>query len=429
MPIADDTPIVEDETLRGGHLVLSRGQLQDWLSDTLGTPCRVEPRRLRYKPGTSVVLAFDLSLEHDGEPATQACLASAWSDHAAPKMSKARRRLPPDARLAHDPARHALVTTAAGDRALPLLGRLARPDGPGRLLERLGGNAEEGDGPRIRNIRHNPGRRWVGTLEQPGEPTRLLRAYDSTATMTYAAACYRSLARGPAPTPHLLGRSRSWSVLAVTWAEGVDLAGHPHAGTAWEAAGRALATLHESRGHGLHRPDGRRDLDAVRATAQQVAVLLPELAPEVLHLADAVVHELRVLRRLPHTVCAVHGDFSPDQVVIGPDGRPTVIDLDAARRGAPEQDLGCLAASTTICADDGADAARRAQRLADFMTGYSDVRRPPADRAVALHAVAFGLRKAADPFRECAPDWREQVTRRVRAAGRALADVAPTGRS
>ncbi|HEU4336939.1 MAG TPA: phosphotransferase [Nocardioides sp.] len=429
MPIADHTPIVEDAELRGGHLVLSRGRLQDWLSESLGAPCRVEPRRLRYKPGTSVVLAFDLTLERDGGPATQACLASAWSDHASPKMSKAHRRLPPDARLAHDPERHALVTTAAGDRALPVLERLARPDGPGRLLERLGGPAEGGGGPRIRSIRHNPGRRWVGTLEQPGEPTRLVRAYDSTATMTYAAACYRSLARGPAPTPHLLGRSRSWSVLAVTWAEGVDLAGHPGAEAAWEAAGRALATLHESRAHGLHRPDARRDLDAVRATARQVAVLLPELAPEVLHLADAVAHELRVLRRLPHTACTVHGDFSPDQVVVGPDGRPTIIDLDAARRGAPEQDLGCLTASTTIGADDGTDATTRAERLADFMTGYSDVRRPPADRAVALHAVAFGLRKAADPFRECAPDWREQVTRRVQATARALADVPPSGRS
>jgi len=140
------------------------------------------------------------------------------------------------------------------------------------------------------------------------------------------------------------------------------------------------------------------------------------------------VHELRALRRLPHTACAVHGDFSPDQVVIGPDGRPTIIDLDAVRRGAPEQDLGCLAVSTTIGAHDGADAARRSQRLADFMTGYTDVRRPPADRAVALHAVAFGLRKAADPFRECAPDWREQVTRRVHATGRALADVLQSGR-
>ena len=37
--------------------------LEEWLSRALAAPCRVVPRRLRYKPGTSAVLAFDLTRE------------------------------------------------------------------------------------------------------------------------------------------------------------------------------------------------------------------------------------------------------------------------------------------------------------------------------------------------------------------------------
>jgi Ser/Thr protein kinase RdoA (MazF antagonist) len=158
----------------------------------------------------------------------------------------------------------------------------------------------------------------------------------------------------------------------------------------------------------------------VRAAGRQLADLVPEIGADVLHLARVTARELE---RLPSGGVAIHGDYSPDQVVTCSDGRSAVIDLDGARLGTAAHDLGCLTASTMVRAETAGDAPRGREQLNAFLTGYDEVRRPPDASAVALHAVAFRLRKAVDPFRECAPDWRAQVVRRVVDARSALDDL------
>lgn len=426
MPTDDLGPLIEDRALRGGHLVLSPENLQNWLSESLGGPCRVVPRRLRYKAGTSAVLGFDLTTERDGVLTTEPCVAKAYADDAAAKIEKTRGVLPAHACLALDSRRLALAMTAEGDRAIPLLPRLGQPDGLARLVARLMPGARDTAEARTRTIRHNPGRRWVGTLELPDQPTLLLRAYDGRRSMASATACYRALAHSPARTPEVLARSRSFAVLAVTWVEGVDLGRSPDRPELWLAAGRALARLHGTPGAALHHPVAGADVAAVRAAGRQVAVLVPEIAAEALDISRVAARELH---RLPAGSLAIHGDFSPDQVVTGGDGLTGLIDLDAAQLGTSAYDLGCLTASTMICAEATGAAVRGAEQLAAFVAGYDELRRPPDATTVALHAVAFRLRKAVDPFRECAPDWRDQVTRRVAASRAALDEVALSGRS
>lgn len=427
MPIDDTRPLIDDRALRGGALVLSPQRLQSWLSESLGHPCRVVPRRLRYKAGTSAVLGFDLTTERDGVVTTEPCVASAVADDAAPKVEKSRRGLRPPACLAYDAGRHALVTTAEGDRALPLLPRLGQPDGLVRLVARLLPDALDTAGARTRTIRHNPGRRWVGTLERTDHPTLLLRAYDGGGSMARAAARYRALTHSPTRTPEVRARSRSLAVLAVAWVDGVDLGRTPDRLDLWRAAGRGLAGLHgsPSPGKALRPAAPGSEEDAVHAAARQLAALLPEIADDVLDLARLTAGELRLL---PDGSLPIHGDFSPDQVVAGPDGVTALIDLDAAGLGTAAYDLGCLTASTMVCAEATGAVAHGEEQLAAFVAGYDELRRPPDATTVALHAVAFRLRKAADPFRECAPDWREQVLLRVTAARAALADVPLAGR-
>ncbi|NUS49479.1 MAG: hypothetical protein HOQ22_00355, partial [Nocardioidaceae bacterium] len=174
---ADDArPLVDDPALPGVHKVLSRAGLQDWLSDALDQPCIVTPRRLRYKAGTSAVLGFDLTTVRDGVVVTEACLARAYADHAAAKIEKLSEKVPADACLARDDALRAVVTTAAGDRALPLLPALGRPDGAARLLDRLFPETSAPAQTRLHTVRHNPGRRWVGVLERDDAKPLLLRA-------------------------------------------------------------------------------------------------------------------------------------------------------------------------------------------------------------------------------------------------------------
>ena len=424
MPADERGPLIEDRALRGGDLVLSPENLQNWLSESLGGPCRVVPRRLRYKPGTSAVLGFDLTSERDGVLVTEPCVAKAFADDGAAKIEKTRGVLPPHACLALDVGRLALAMTAAGDRAIPLLPRLGRPDGLVRLVARLMPEAHDTAGTITRTIRHNPGRRWVGTLERTDHPTLLLRAYDGSRSMTRAAACYRALAHSPTPTPEVLAHSRSLAVLAVTWVDGVDLGLVPDRLDLWQAAGRGLARLHDTPRAGLRRPRPDASAAAVRAAGRQLAALVPNIADDVLDIARVTARELQ--RQAPGSV-AIHGDFSPDQVVTGPDGLMALIDLDAARLGSAAYDLGCLTASTMVCAEATGTAARGVEQLAAFLSGYDEVRRPPDADAVSLHAVAFRLRKAVDPFRECDPDWRAQVVRRVAASRAALDEVALAG--
>jgi aminoglycoside phosphotransferase (APT) family kinase protein len=142
----------------------------------------------------------------------------------------------------------------------------------------------------------------------------------------------------------------------------------------------------------------------VSRTAASIASLLPDLASATTTLAERVAD---LLRTVPRDLVTMHGDFSPDQVVVDAQGEPTLIDLDAAGVGASAADLGCLLASTP---SGGGDLLTEAT-----LEGYALVRRPPDAAAVAGYALAYGLRKAIDPFRECAPDWPAAVTRRVQA--------------
>ncbi|HET6694360.1 MAG TPA: hypothetical protein VFG97_08640, partial [Pedococcus sp.] len=151
-------PLIEDPDLPGAGLILSRANLEAWLTEGLGRPVAVRLRRLRYKPGTSVVLGFDLTTasRRDGVAVTEPCVAWAYADHAEAKIAKTLERVPAEACLVHDPGARALVTTAAGDRALPLLSRLVEPDATTRLLDRLLPEAPDPGQAWIRTVRHNP---------------------------------------------------------------------------------------------------------------------------------------------------------------------------------------------------------------------------------------------------------------------------------
>ena len=118
-----NAPLIEDLDLPGAGLILSRANLEAWLTEGLGRPVAVRLRRLRYKPGTSVVLGFDLTTasRRDGVAVTEPCVAWAYADHAEAKIAKTLERVPAEACLVHDPGARALVTTAAGDA----------PPGPG----------------------------------------------------------------------------------------------------------------------------------------------------------------------------------------------------------------------------------------------------------------------------------------------------------
>lgn len=194
-------------------------------------------------------------------------------------------------------------------------------------------------------------------------------------------------------------------------------------------SGRALAALHQRSVAGLpvHAPGAA--AAAVRAAAQQVGVVLPELARAATQLGNDVAGRLARLPVEPAVV--VHGDFSTDQVVVtGTDSadrrdRVALLDLDRAAQGDAATDLASLFAA--LVAGDVIRGGRGGppphEVLQRVREGYVTERSVPAPEAVTVHAAALLLRRVVEPFRQCAPQW----TRRASALFDAAVEVGTLG--
>ena len=191
------------------------------------------------------------------------------------------------------------------------------------MVERVLPGLDAPDEARVRTLRHNPGRRWVGCLESGGDgvgtPVRaVLRAYPDQVQMGRAWGSYAEFARRGAPTQRPSGRFRKAAVIAVTWAEGRALT-RVDEPDRWRDVGATLARLHGAPRRRLERIGVESEIDAVSRTAGNIASLLPDLAPVTTALAERVAG---VLRQVPRDLVTIHGDFSPDQVVLDGHGEP-----------------------------------------------------------------------------------------------------------
>lgn len=408
---ADLAVVERDRDLPALPLLLDTAALSEWLTWQTGEDCRVHPGRLRYKPGTSCVLAFVLERGADREQT--ACLARTYHTDQVHKVGKSMAKAHPDAVLAVEHALPLLVTDITGDRDVPALGRL-RGEARGALLGGLLPGRGDLSHASLTTLSHNPERRWVGLLEDGSGPPVVLRAHRRSHVEQHLRG-YASHGHPGAPTPRLLGSSRRDALAAVEWVPGreLDPAAAPEV---LRATGATLAHLHGGHVSRLAHLTADVQADAVRRAADQCAVLRPELRMEVQALADAVSARLH---ELPHARVLLHGDFSADQVVVGDDGSVTLIDLDAAGRGHPATDLGSVRAAALLAGHGGGAGAIEA-----ILAGYDGVRALPSAGALAAHTAAGLLRRAGEPFRRRDPDWAARMLGILDLAQRELAGTA-----
>jgi len=126
-----------------------------------------------------------------------------------------------------------------------------------------------------------------------------------------------------------------------------------------ETAGRPLPALLE---------DDPEAFEALRLDPYhgEVARRLPGLAARVREVADGI----RATR-----VCLVHGDLSPKNVLVLPDGRVWLIDFEVAHRGDPVFDLAFLLSHLVLKAMRRPEAAERYVDAADaFLAAYRESR-------------------------------------------------------
>ncbi len=393
------------------------------LADVLGAP--VTGTYLRYKPGTSLVLAARLTgargngadgdLPGGGEPGA-VVVARSYAPAARAKLDKTLRKAPAGSVLALDEAGATIVTRWDADRALPGA-RLLLDRGARRALgDAITGPDADVFAAEPRLVRYNPDRRAVLRLGTGGE--RVAARLVPPARMAGPVAGYRLLGGAPVRVPQILLVHRR-GIVCTQWLPGTPADaqrdGHPD-GAVMARVGTALARLHRwapdpggAAARGARSGVGQAPMAAAAAAAAGVVGLRPGLAGMV----DAVLG--RLADRPPRAArpTAVHGDFSLDQVILDDDAGIGFVDLDRAGMGDPAHDVASFIAHLICTGRAGADFA--ADPLAGaFLAAYGRAGLPLHDLPGLVAAHLLG--RACEPFRTRRPDWPDRMDQLVRAA-------------
>ena len=422
-----------DAALPGLPWLLDNGRLSELLGET------VRVTRVRYKPGTSLLVSFrrrrngsfDYGWATTRTPASSGKLLE--REHTVRSHGGDMRILRPDPR---DPETLVAVGGVEDDWALHKNLTWLKKNG----IERLG-------------LHHRPGAALLaGSSVLRYKPERrlvLLSHKASTAVVIKAAA----KPAGPGQQTQFLNRLRHHGVpllpqladarclahgitATTAWGTG-DLAARDNSTDARAAAytaGRALAALHCIPAADVSGPvavpatgNRREDIAAqVKATRIMVSALLPELEPLA---RDLEARLAALLLARPRTApVLVHGDFSADQVLVG-DSEVRLIDFDRAARGLAEADLGSFAAAeeavlpaggASPSSDGGARAGAPAgaaagapaggPKTALLAEGYLDAGGRFSQSAVDAWAAYRLFNSSVDPFRDRSPEWAADMS-------------------
>ncbi|WP_380168769.1 hypothetical protein [Jannaschia sp. R86511] len=418
----------------GLRLLLDDDALAAWLTERLG-PAAGAARRtyLRWKPGAGGVARVRLAgpvTSDEGRTGGDDLFLAVWHRDSAAKLDKTLLR-GGGSLVVVDHDALAVLGRPAADRDLPALARLqthgsrwlrrldAADDRARQRLNRVAG----GHDPAV-TLAWKPQRRWVGLAGDRDGAGVVLRACRPAAlpgvVLRYRAAAHALAGAGASghPVPQLLGVNRRRGLVAVEHLPGIALDDVTGAGTAsaHHAAGGLLARLHGAGAAGGATagvpglgPDA--ELRALVAAARTVDLLLPDAG------AGEVATELgRALLGLPRREpVLLHGDLSPDQLVVAPDGDAGLIDLDEVALGPASYDLAGMAASLRLAHPLTAD-----DRLADLLAGYAAHHAPPGADELRVRTAAHLLRRAPEPFRSGRDGWAGQVGQAVRAAAQVL---------
>jgi hypothetical protein len=381
----------------------------------------VHPRYARWKPGHSAVVAYELELD-GGE------LWAYARAHTRRRFAGLEKRLSTDEE-APGPFGPGVVPLAgpavavrafSGDRRLRSLRLLADEGARGSLLAQVAPGRPELSRARLEPLRYWPERRFVARLGGAGEPV-LLKAY---AEQLYprAARAGTALTSGEAlRLARALGSSDRHGVLAFEW-----LHGHPltealvepkHDSGLPAAVAAALAELHRRPGSSLLLEDPREHGRLLERRAAWIGRVCDDVAAPARGLAGRLAAELAAG---PPGQVAVHGDFSPKQVLVAAES-VSIIDLDDACRGHPELDLGTFLADLEARVVAGGLTRARADAVAAALLDEYRRRAGPVDAARLRTCLAAGLLgRAASGFRNRTLGWRSHLPGLVQRAERIL---------
>jgi ATP-binding cassette subfamily B protein len=383
---AKRAPVPRDRKLAALSTLLDSDAMAPRLAATLnGGPelTDVRVRYLRYKPGTNIVVRYDVGF--GGGARHEAIAMAASGSYLARRAAKpenqalaslVHERVPARASLSYDDELGALLQWFPLDLSLPALAE------------------QRWDGATV--LAYKPRRRAV--LQAGGEVVKLYAKEDE----------YRAAARGliasarvhgvRSPIPVTVFPDRLITVQRLLPGE------QPEPAEAAEAAGALLAELHGAAPGRLPSAPPGAQLNAAGATAGLIAALSDTLGRRATALVERLSRE--VPAGLP--IVPAHGDFNSRQLLASDEGL-ALVDFDGMCRAPAALDLATYAAYVVLGDDD--ELGRAEQVLARLLAGYGTT--PPAVRWYLATCI---LRRAARPFRYLEPDWPERVDGMLAAA-------------
>ena len=375
------------------------------LSELLGEPARVT--RLRYKPGTSLLAAFRIARNghhHYGWAMTRTTAGN----------SKLRRRenysnthggdiriLQPDGRRPD-----ALVAVGGFEDDWALSGNLLWLRDHG--LERLGAIPRTG-GTLVRGaasiVRYKPERRLV-LMDHSPAGTIVIKTAAQSFNNARQQHFWQWLRRHGVPVLPLLGdpECADHGISASPfWGAGDLTTVDDDKGA--RRAGEALAILHNTPEYADDYPAEPQPslMGQLMATQSMIAALLPLLQEPAMKLAARLSDQLRE-QTSPKSLSMLHGDFSPDQVLVT-DEDVRIIDFDRAHSGVPEADIGSFAAVEEINSQTPGPHAVGGPKTAHLIEGYVQAGGRFSPGNINAWAAFRLFTGSVDPFRDRAPGW------------------------
>jgi ABC-type multidrug transport system fused ATPase/permease subunit len=380
--------------------------MTDVLSRSLepGTPPPVvRTHFVRYRPGTSMVVHYDVDIDGLSHGAV-AMIArgdelSRWvlEPRNRAMAVQVNGRSPAAMPLAYEPEVDALIQWLPLDLSLPPLAQ--RPTELRRHLRAAGLDLST-SGWEGEFLHYMPGRRAVLKMDD-----FVIKVYAREPHFERAAVGLQAARQWPVRTPRLLATLDDQHLTAQRYLEGTPPADPLALAT---EAGDVLASLHRSEPDGVGAVTPADHLAAAADAAQLVSHISPELAGRL----ERLLAELEANTPDAGNPVPSHGDFHAGQFLRCEDGL-VLIDLDRACAAPRALDASSFAAHLVKEGRPDLDTARGA--LDRLLGSYGA--RPPA---LSWYLATAILRRAPTPFRTLHEQWPDRVASLVDAAGDAL---------
>ena len=402
-----------DSNIPGLELILNPARLIESLHGQLDIS-RVEGIKLdylRYKPGMNCLARYELRA--DG--CTINAYAKAHGMDSVNKISKSTERPVIDGILG--PGRVVLAgqqiifSTFPNDAKLAGLQSLNDEGFRQRLFGRMFGSDSEWQNSTFGQVlNYKPERRYVVGLARADGEAALAKFYSGSG-YTKAHAISRKMNKSHYSfCPETIGRSKKYAVVAYRWRPGTTLRQLSIDGklsmSDLVATAESLAEFHASSGQGLSLPELDGQLERLNALADQLGILLPQLARRAKYVAQKLARWLGAQRSQGQPI---HGDFYDKQAVIN-NGKASLIDLDAAQLGSPLADLGSYVAHLEKWAGNHGISVNDVRTQKETLVGAYEQLTGSICTDQLNWYIALGLFDLIHhPFRNWAQDWPAQT--------------------